>query len=239
MNKIWIITKRELGAYFNSLMAYLMIIAFLLLSGIFTWFFGSDVFFRKQADLLAFFNIAQWTLFFFIPALTMRLLAEENRSGTIELLLTRPINDWQIIMGKFLATLILVTTALLLTFPYYITIAKIGTVDHGTIIAGYIGLIFLSAFYIGIGVFTSSISNNQIIGFLLALFIGIFFQLIFGFVANNFSGFISHILSYLSVTAHVESISRGVLDSKDIIYFLSFVLLSLFSTQAVMAKKRL
>ena len=239
MKQIWIIAKRELNSFFDSLMAYIMLIAFLGFSGFFTWLYGSDIFFVGQASLQSFFSIAYWTLFFFIPALTMRLIAEENRSGTIELLLTKPITHWQVVMGKFTATLVLIIIALLLTLPYYITVANIGNVDNGAIISGYIGLIFMSATYISIGLFTSSISNNQIVGFLLALFIGIFFHIIFNVLANNSTGFIGEIFNYLGVSTHFDSISRGVIDSKDIIYFLSIIFLGLISSEAVLSKKSL
>ena len=118
MRQIWIITKRELQSFFDSLTAYIMLIAFLGFSGLFTWLYGSDIFFTKQASLQTFFGVSYWTLFFFIPALTMRQFAEENKTGTIELLLTRPVTDWQVIFGKFLATLLLIAIALVFTLPY-------------------------------------------------------------------------------------------------------------------------
>jgi len=219
-------------------MAYIMIIAFLGFSGFFTWLFGSDVFFVKQASLQSFFGIAYWTLFFFIPALTMRQFAEENRAGTIELLLTKPVSDWQVVLGKFLSTLILVLIALALTLPYYITVANLGPVDHGAVLTGYLGLILMSAAYISIGIFTSSVSNNQIVSFLLALFIGIFFQIIFSLLSSNFGGFIGQTLKFLSVSAHFDSVSRGVIDSKDLVYFASIIFLGLILTEANLAKKR-
>ena len=215
-----------------------MLIAFLGFSGFFTWLFGSDVFFVKQASLQAFFGVAYWTLFFFIPALTMRQFAEENKTGTIELLLTRPISDWQVVFGKFFATLLLVVIALLFTVPYYITVASLGNIDHGAVITGYLGLIFMSAAYISIGIFTSSISNNQIIGFLLALAIGIMFQFLFSLIAGATGGIVSEVLYYLSVSTHFESISRGVIDSRDIIFFVSLIFLGLVSTEAMLQKNR-
>jgi ABC-2 type transport system permease protein len=220
-------------------MAYILIIAFLGFSGLFTWFLGSDIFFIKQASLEAFFNIAFWTLFFFIPGLTMRLFSDERRSGTIELLLTKPVSDWQVVIGKFLSTLLLICIALLLTFPYYISIATIGNIDHGAVWSGYLGLILMSAAYISLGLFTSSISNNQIVGYLLALFIGIFFQIVFAFIASYFSGFMSEVFNYLSVAVHLDSISRGVIDSRDLIFFFSFILLGLILTEANIQKSRL
>lgn len=238
MRQIWAITKRELRSFFDSLMAYIMLVLFLGFSGFFTWISGADVFFVKQASLQSFFGIAYWTLFFFIPALTMRLLAEENRSGTIELLLTKPISDWQVVIGKFLSTLILILIAIILTLPYYITIANLGPIDHGAVWSGYLALLLMSGAYIAIGMFASSISNNQIVGFLLALFIGIFFHIIFSILAGGFTGIIGSILDYLSMSVHFESMSRGVIDSKDLIYFLSIVFLGLVSAEAVLAKRK-
>lgn len=238
MRQIWIITKRELQSFFDSLTAYIMLIAFLGFSGLFTWLYGSDIFFTKQASLQTFFGVSYWTLFFSIPALTMRQFAEENKTGTIELLLTRPVTDWQVIFGKFLATLLLIAIALVFTLPYYITVAKLGNIDHGATIMGYIGLLFISATYISIGLFASSISNNQIVGFLLALAIGILFHFVFGFLSMASSGFVSEVLYFLSLGAHFESISRGVVDSKDIIYFISIIFLSFVGTEAILQKNR-
>ncbi|MFU8842764.1 MAG: ABC transporter permease subunit [Bacteroidales bacterium] len=238
MRQVWTLSVRELQSFFDSLMAYIMIIAFLGFSGFFTWLYGADVFFVKQASLQSFFGIAYWTLFFFIPALTMRQFAEENRSGTIELLLTKPITDWQVVSGKFLATLILIIIALVLTLPYYITVSRLGNIDHGAVLTGYLGLILMSAAYISIGLFTSSSSTNQIVSYLLALFIGIFFQIIFSMLAGNFPGAIGQVLNFLSVSSHFDSISRGVVDSKDIIFFLSLIFLGLILTEANLVRKR-
>jgi len=238
MKKTWIIAKRELRTFFDSLMAYILLVAFLGFSGFFTWLYGSDVFFIGQASLQAFFAIAYWTLFFFIPALTMRLLAEENRSGTIELLLTRPVSDAQVIWGKFLASLLLILIALLLTLPYYFTVASIGNIDHGAVISGYLGLLLMSAAYIGIGLFTSAVSNNQIISFLLALFIGILFHIIFDVLSGSLGGFAASLFDYLSIGTHFESIARGVIDSRDILYFLSIAYLGILASQAVLIRRR-
>lgn len=239
MKQIWTVAKRELKSFFDSLIAYIMIIAFLGFSGFFTWLYGADVFFVGQAGLQTFFQIAYWTLFFFIPALTMRLFAEENRTGTIELLLTRPITDWQVVTGKFLSTFILILISLALTIPYYITVANIGNIDHGAVISGYIGLLLMSAAYISVGVFASSITNNQIVAFLVTLFIGIFFHLLSGVLANSMSGTLSHLFNYLSLGTHFESISRGVIDSRDIIYFASIIFGGLVATEAVLSKRNI
>ncbi len=239
MNKIWILAKRELESFFDSLMAYIMLVAFLGFSGFFTWLYGSDIFLRNQADLQVFFSIAYWTLFFFIPAITMRMLAEENKSGTIELLLTKAVSDWQIIFGKFLACLILICIALVLTLPYYISVWQLGPIDHGSVWAGYLGLVLMSGTYISIGLFTSSITNNQIVAFLLAIFIGIFFHIIFDVLAQNFTGVIGGFFSYLSISTHFESISRGVIDSKDLVYFLSIIFLGLILSEISLSKRNI
>jgi ABC-2 type transport system permease protein len=237
MKQIGIIVIRELQSTFDSLMAYIMIVAFLGFSGFFTWLYGSDVFFVNQASLQSFFAIAYWTLFFFIPALTMKLVAEERKTGTIEMLLTKPVTDWQVLWGKFLSTLLLIVIALALTLPYYITVANIGTVDHGAIITGYLALILMSATYISIGIFTSSLTNNQIVAFLLALLIGIFFHVIFGLLAGNFSGGLGNVFQYLSMSTHFDSLSRGVIDSKDLIYFASVIFLGMTGSEAILSKR--
>ena len=228
MEKVWIIAKRELNSFFDSLVAYLILVAFLGFTGFFTWLQGSDVFFRKQADLLAFFETAKWTLFFFIPALTMRMLAEEKKTGTIELLLTKDVSDREVVLGKYLGCLLLVIIALLFTIPYYATVSRLGNMDHGATISGYLGLVLLSSAYIGIGLFASSVTNNQIVAFILALIIGICFQFIFDMLSGGTTGFIGELLNTLSINTHFDSIKRGVLDSKDLIYFFSISAIGIF-----------
>ena len=176
MNAIWIITKREMAGFFDSLIAYVLLILFLGFSGFFTWLFGSDVFTIGQASLIVFFQWSFWTLFFFIPGITMRTLAEEMNSGTIEIITTKSVSNWQIILGKFLSSWLLVIIALVLTLPYYYTVTRLGSVDHGAVLGGYLGLIMISGVYISIGIFASSITKNQIVAFLVTLFIAIFFQ---------------------------------------------------------------
>jgi ABC-2 type transport system permease protein len=239
MSAIWVIAKRELQSFFDSLIAYIMLILFLGFSGFFTWLFGSDVFFVGQASLESFFNIAFWSLFFFIPALTMRLLAEENKTGTIELLLTKAVTDREVVIGKFLSTLLLVGIALAFTLPYVITVAYIGNLDYGQVICGYIGLLLMSSAYISIGLYTSSLTHNQIVAFLLALFIGLFFHIIFGVLANNFTGFASQLLNTLSLSEHFESIIRGVVDTRDLIYFASIILIGLILSELSLTKRNL
>ena len=239
MRKIWIIAIRELRSFFDSLTAYILLVVFLGLSGFFTWLYGSDVFFIGQATLEPFFSVAYWTLFFFIPALTMKMIAEENKSGTIELLLTKSVTDWEILLGKFLACLLLISIALLLTIPYYITVSSIGPIDNGAVWCGYLGLLLMSMVYISIGLFASSITSNQIVSFLLSLFIGVFFLIIFSVLSSDFTGIIGGILNYLNLSTHFESISRGVIDSKDIIYFLSISFLGLILAETMLSKRNI
>jgi ABC-2 type transport system permease protein len=239
MNAIWIITKRELALFFDSLIAYILLILFLGISGFFTWLFGSDIFLVGQASLRAFFSIAYWTLFFFIPALTMRLLAEEKRSGTIELLLTRAVTDRQVVVGKFLSTLLLITVALAFTLPYVITISAIGNMDTGGVICGYLALLLMSAAYISIGLFASSITHNQIVAYLSALTIGVFFHLLFELLANSFTGVMGQLFNTLSLRVHFESISRGVVDSSDLIYFLSVIFIGIFLSEISLSRRTL
>ena len=239
MRNIWIIAKREIASFFDSLIAYVIIIIFLGLSGFFTWLFGNNIFYQGQADLGIFFSIAYWTLFFFIPAITMRTLAEELRSGTFEMLSTKAVSDSQIVAGKFLACFILVLIALACTVPYYFTVSTLGSIDHGAVIGGYFGLLFISAMYVSIGVFASSITNNQIIAYLVALFISMFFHLLFDMLGEELRGNIGSAFDFLSARSHFDSISRGIIDSRDIIYFLSLVALGLSLAQTMLSKRNM
>ena len=239
MNSIWTIAKREFRTFFDSLAAYILLVVFLGLSGFFTWLFGSDIFFIGQATLMPFFSVAYWTLFFFIPALTMKMLAEEKRSGTLELLLTKPITDLQVVTGKFLAVMMLIGSALILTLPYYVSITYLGPIDHGAVWSGYFGMILMSMALTSIGLFASSITNNQIVAFLLALFVGVFFLIIFNVLASSFTGTLAYFFNYLSLSTHYESVSRGVLDSKDLIYFLSITITGLLLADTVLSKRNI
>ncbi len=239
MHAIWVISKREFNSFFDSLVSYIFIVVFLGISGFFTWLLGSDIFFIGQATLQPFFSIAYFSLFFFIPALTMRMVAEEKRIGTIELLLTKAVSDWQVILGKFIACLILIAVALALTLPYYITVWSIGPVDHGAVWCGYIGMLLMSMAYISIGLFASSITNNQIVAFLLALLIGVFFLIIFDVLSGSFTGTIGQVLNYLSMSTHFDSISRGVIDSRDLFYFFSITFLGLMLAESSLSKRNI
>lgn len=240
MSKIWILTKKELKTFFDSLIAYILLTLFLAFTGFFTWLpSGADIFYRGQASLNSFFVISFWSMFFFIPLITMRTFAEENRSGTLELLLTKPVNDWQVVFSKYLSCMIMVIIALLLTLPYYITIANIGDIDHGATLSGYLGLLLLSSAYTGIGIFASSITKNQIVAILLSLLICIFFHLVSGMLAGSLNGFLANLFYYLSAGSHYESMARGVIDTTDIIYFASITIIGLVAAEATLSKRKL
>ena len=239
MHVVWTITKKELQSYFDSLIAYILLVLFLGFSGFFTWLFGSDIFMVGQASLQSFFSIAYWTLFFFTPALTMRLLAEEKKTGTIEWLLTKAVTDRQVVIGKFLAAFLLILIALFFTFPYVITLSMIGNIDAGEILCGYAGLALMSGTYISIGLYASSTTNNQIVAFLMSLTIGLFFHIIFEVLAGSFTGFVASLFTTLSLSNHFESISRGVMDTRDLVYFGSIIFLGLFLSELSLTKRNL
>lgn len=231
MNPTWVIAKRELGAYFGSLIAYLLLIVFLVLTGLFTWLVLSDVFFNQQVSLSNFFWVSQIVLLLFIPAITMGQFAEEKRTGTIELLLTKNVTNRQVVIGKFLACLLIVLVALAFTLPYYFSVSLLGNIDHGTTICGYLGLILLSASYISIGLFASSISNDQIVAFLLAIFLCLILGFLPWLVAQFFTGMVGDLMNMVSLTDHFNSISRGVIETNDLVYFFSIIALGLLLSE--------
>lgn len=235
MNHIWTICKREVNAFFDSLMAYIMLVVFLGISGLFTWLFGgSDIFFVGQASLGSFFEVAFWTLFFFIPAITMRMMAEEERAGTLELLATKPISHFQIVAGKWLAAWLLIAISLAMTLPYYITVANLGPIDHGATISGYIALLLISAVYTSIGIFVSSLTSNQIVAFIGTLFIAVFFQILFGQMSAILPDALSGIAEFMSLNQHYRTMTRGVIGITNIVYLLTLTVLGfLFATASL------
>ena len=219
MHAVWTICKREINAFFDSLTAYVLLVIFLGLSGTFTWLFGQgDIFFVGQASLSTFFQVAFWTLFFFIPAVTMSMIAEERRSGTLELLATKPIDDFHIVAGKWLAAWGLVAIALAFTLPYYVTVAQLGPIDHGATISGYIGLLLVSAVYVSIGLFASSLTSNQIVSFLLSLFIAVFVHMLFGQMSSILPGAAANVAEFLDLQQHFQTMARGVIDAASVLY---------------------
>ena len=229
------VLKKEFNSFFVSPMAYVVIGVFLLFNGLFLWVFKDDfnILNAGFADLNAFFFLAPWIFLFLIPAITMKSFADEYSSGTIELLKTRPISDWQIVLGKFMAALLLVLSALIPTLTYVFTLFKlgnpIGNFDIGGIVGSYIGLCFLASTYTAIGLFTSTLSKNQIVAFILGVFLS--FVLYYGFdaAANSFDQ--NTTLQQIGIHAHYKSIALGVIDTRDLLYFASTTAFFLFVTK--------
>lgn len=224
MNNVLTIFRREMRSYFNSPVAYIVITLFLLISG---YFFSSTLFLINSADLRSLFNISSFVLMFFIPAVTMRLLAEERRSGTIEILVTMPVKDSEIVLGKFLAAFALTALSILLTFVAYITVASLGNADFGASFGGYLGLLLMSAVYISIGVFTSSLTQNQIVAFIVG-FVIIFALFMLDKVLPFLPAALASAFEFLSIDYHFRNISRGVIDTRDLIYYGSMIFLFIY-----------
>jgi len=221
------ILKKEIASFFASPIGYLVIAVFLLLNGLFLWLFKGEfnILDNGFADLSSFFLLAPWILIFLVPAVTMRSFSDEKKQGTLELLLTKPISHSNIVFGKYLGALILIIIALIPTLLYVYTIYKLGNpegnLDVGSIMGSYFGLLFLITAYTAIGVFASSLTDNQIVAFISAVFICFFFY--FGFEGlSNYNIFgDAFYIEKLGMESHFKSMSRGVLDTRDIIYFLS------------------
>ena len=231
------ILKREINSFFATSIGYLVIAIFLVINGLFLWVFNGDfnILDAGFADLSAFFELAPWIFLFLIPAVTMRAFSEEKKMGTLELLITKPISLQNIVLGKYFGAIILIGLALVPTLLYVFTISKLGSTpgnwDIGSTIGSYIGLFFLILAYTAIGIFASTLSKNQIVAFILAVFLC--FLMYYGF--EGFSSLLNssnQILINLGMKAHFNSVSRGVLDTRDIIYFMSisalFISLTVF-----------
>ncbi|MGB4400845.1 MAG: gliding motility-associated ABC transporter permease subunit GldF [Daejeonella sp.] len=235
---------KEISGFFSSLVAYITIAAFLIVTGLFLWVFPeSSILEYGYAGLDSFFNISPYIFMFLIPAITMRSIAEERKDGTFELLATRPITDWDIVLGKFLASITIVVLALIPTLIYYLTVYQLGVVkgnvDTGAVIGSYIGLLLLGSAFVSLGLFASSLGKNQVIAFTIAVFLCFLFF-------NGFDSFsqivslrgISSFLTGLGINQHYQSISRGVLDTRDLIYFLSFCAVFLLLTKTVLGGRK-
>ena len=236
--------KRELFSLLNSLLAYITIGIFLLASGLLLWFFpDTSILEYGYAEMTSFFSLAPFLFLFLIPALTMRSFAEERREGTFVLLATRPITEWQIILAKYFSCLTLVLFALLPTLVYYVSIYSLGlpkgNIDGGAVIGSYIGLVLLSSAYTAIGIFSSSTTKNQVVAFAVAVFLCFITYNGFDAMSKVFSlRSLEGIFLSLSLNEHYQSISRGVLDSRDLIYFFTFVLVFLGLTKLVMGGRK-
>src|SRR5579883_2744998 len=203
MGNIWAITKRELASYFNSLVAYVILCAFLLLAG---YLFFTQLFTSREADLRGFFAMAPLLFAIFCPAITMKLLAEERATGTFELLITNPVRDWEVVLGKFLGAFLLLVSLIVLTFTYPLTVSHYGHMEWGPVIGGYLGLMFMGAAYLAIGLMVSSWVRSQIAAFMLGLFF-CFALFLAGKLLQVLPQSIAPIIQYLSLDFHFQNIS--------------------------------
>lgn len=229
------ILLREIKSFFGSPVGYLVIAIFLLLNGLFLWVFEGDYNILNSgfADLTPFFTIAPWILIFLIPAVTMRSFSDERKQGTLELLLTKPLSVWQIVNGKFLGAMLLIIIAIVPTFIYVWVISglgmPVGNIDLGSTMGSYFGLLFLIAAYSAIGIFTSTVSENQIVAFILSVFLCFVFYFAFDGLATYLPS-AENFISSLGMDSHFKSMSRGVIDTRDILYFVSLTVLFLSFT---------
>jgi len=242
VGRLQVILKRELGGFFATPIAAVFIVIFLLLSGAFTFYLG-NFFVRGQADLIPFFDFHPWLYLVLIPALAMRLWAEERKEGTIEMLLTLPVTMWEVVTGKFLAAWVFTGIALALTFPMWITVNMLGNPDNGVIAASYLGSLLMAGGFLAIGSCMSALTKNQVIAFILSVVVGLAFVLSgFPMILNLFSGWTPHFVlnavSPFSFLTHFHSISKGVLDLRDIFFFISLIAFWLFATATIIDMKK-
>jgi ABC-2 type transport system permease protein len=231
------IFKKELTSFFSSPIGYLVIAVYLLINGLFLWVFeGSfNILHAGFADLNSYFFLAPWIFIFLIPAITMRSFSDEINAGTIEILKTKPLTTWQIIFGKYFGALVLVIAAIIPTLIYVFSIYQlgnpVGNISFGTTFGSFIGLLFLAGSYTAIGIFSSTLSKNQIVSFIIAVFISFF--LYYGFEAlasYNLFGNLDYTIQNIGMSGHFNSISKGVIDTRDLIYFFSISFLFLYLT---------
>jgi ABC-2 type transport system permease protein len=242
MRAVWIIAKRELAAYFTSPVAYVFLVIFLLLTGFFT-FTAGNFFERGEASLAAFFGWHPWLYLVLVPAVGMRLWAEERRAGTLELLLTMPITPWQAILAKFLASWAFLAVALALTFPAVITVNVLGSPDNGVILAGYLGSFFLAGAYLAISCMTSAMTRNQVVAFILSVVICLFlllcgFNPVTDLLVRWASPAAVDTVAAFSVVTHFDGFQRGVIDTRDLFFFLSVIGFALFATGVIIRGHR-
>jgi len=221
MSPILTIAKREYAAYFTSPIAYVYLTTFLVVT---SWIFFRSFFIIGQADMRVFFSVMPWVFFFFVPAVAMGKWAEERKQGTLEILFTLPIRDRDVVLAKFAAGLSLIATALLLTLPIPLSVAGIGNLDWGPVVGGYIGLLFLGGAFLSVGLVASAATENQIIAFIIGVAAS-FILLMIGtpLITGGKAGLFSQALAYMGMGNHFESIARGVVDSRDVVYYLSTI----------------
>ncbi|SHF35673.1 ABC-2 type transport system permease protein [Flavisolibacter ginsengisoli DSM 18119] len=239
---MWPICKKELRQFFSSLTGYIAIIVFLLVNGLVLFVFRNNIFESGYATLDDFFSFAPWILLFLVAAITMRSFSEEFKGGTFEILQTRPLSQWQIVSGKFLGSLVVAVIALIPTLVYYFTINHLASstgIDSGAAAGSYIGLLLLTAVFTSIGICVSSFTTNSVVSFIITLVACIL--LYFGFDAISqlpmFSGSAGYYISLVGINSHYQSISRGVIDTRDIVYFASLVIFFLLVTRQNLQKR--
>jgi ABC-2 type transport system permease protein len=242
MANIWVVFKRELTSYFMTPIAYVFIVIFLFLSGIFTFYLG-NFFGRGQADLEPFFSFHPWLYLFLIPALAMRLWAEERRGGTIELLLTLPITMPQAVLGKYLAAWAFTGIALALTFPIWLTANYLGEPDNGVVVAGYVGSFLMAGAFLAIGSCVSCLTRNQVIAFVVTAVVCLIFvlsgyPLVLDFFSSWAPRFLVETISSFSFLSHFNAITKGVIDLRDLIYFASLIAFWLFANAILIEMKK-
>ena len=242
LRPIWTIAKRELTGYFASPVAFVFIVIFLLLAGFFT-FMVSSFFERGEATLDAFFLWHPWLYLFLVPAVGMRMWSEERRLGTIELLLTMPVTPWQAIVGKFLAAWAVVALALALTFPLVLTVNYLGRPDNGVIVASYLGSLLMAGAYLAVAAMTSAMTRNQVVAFILAVVISMLLIFVGWPPVTNLlvqwaPAWLVDAITGFSVITHFESIQKGVLDTRDLVFFASLIGFALFATGVILRAHR-
>jgi ABC-2 type transport system permease protein len=234
MTPALVISRREIRTYFNSPVAYIVVPVFVIITG---YLFFTQLFLEKQADMRGFFNIMPLLFMFMIPAITMRLLADEKASGTLELLITMPVRDWEVVVGKFLAAMALLCTAIGLTLVFAITVKSLGPLDRGPAIGGYLGLVLMGGAYVAIGVMASALTRNSIISFIVAFAISFALYLL-GRLTQFLPQSLQKLVAFLSIDGHFENIGRGVVDSRDVIYYLSVMTVSLLIATLSLESRR-
>ena len=242
---MWALFLKEISGFFSSLTGYLVIVVFLLLNSLFMWIVPGqfNVIENGYATMDSLFAIAPWVFLFLVPAITMRMISEEKRTGTLDLLYTRPVTELQIILAKFMASWALVLLSLLPTLVYFWSVSRLGSppgnIDVGGTWGSYIGLLFLGGIYAAIGVFASSLTGNQIVAFILAVFLSFLMYLGFEFLSGIArSGSFVFLVSRIGISYHYNSISRGVIDSRDILYFAGVILLYIVGTRTVLQSSK-